>query len=147
MLDLASQGTHINNQTAIYALQPQARSRLTTAYLVASFSGMVLGSTLAAVVYDAGGWYEVCAVAAGFSIAALVIWIATQRVGAGRAAVPARSTQLPVEPSSRPRSRAPLGISSGLPRSGKGTSTRSKSRGAIVGSKISRASSRTLPTW
>jgi len=45
------------------------------------------------------------------------------------------------------RSRAPLGISSGSPRSGKGISTRSKSRGAIVGSKTSRASSRTAPTW
>jgi len=45
------------------------------------------------------------------------------------------------------RSRAPLAISSGPPRSGKGISIRSKSRGASVGSKTSRASSRTLPTW
>lgn len=45
------------------------------------------------------------------------------------------------------RSRAPLATSSGAPRSGKGISIRSKSRGATVGPKTSRASSSTLPTW
>ena len=45
------------------------------------------------------------------------------------------------------RSRAPLATSRGSPRSGKGISTRSKSRGATVGSKTSVASSSTLPTW
>ncbi|MBK5218629.1 MAG: MFS transporter [Thermoleophilia bacterium] len=83
LLDLATQGAQINNQTAIYALRPEARSRLTTAYLVAGFFGMVVGSTLAALIYAAGGWYEVCAVAGGICAVACSIWAATQRVGRG----------------------------------------------------------------
>jgi hypothetical protein len=41
LLDLSVQGLHISNQSAIYALHATARSRLTTAYMVAYFIGGV----------------------------------------------------------------------------------------------------------
>jgi predicted MFS family arabinose efflux permease len=93
--DLGSQGAQINNQTTVYALEPEARSRITTAYLVACFCGMTIGSTLAALVYTAAGWYAVCGLGAGFACFALAIWAATQSLGAERSG-------------SAPRSRAPL---------------------------------------
>jgi predicted MFS family arabinose efflux permease len=80
-LDLGTQGAQINNQTTIYALEPEARSRITTAYLVAGFCGMTIGSTLAALVYGAAGWYAVCGLGAGFIALALLIWATTQRLG------------------------------------------------------------------
>ena len=46
VLDLGVQGIHISNQSAIYALRPEARSRLTTAYMVAYFLG---GAALSAI--------------------------------------------------------------------------------------------------
>ena len=50
ILDLGVQGLHISNQSAIYALRPEARSRLTTAYMVAYFLG---GAALSALDLDA----------------------------------------------------------------------------------------------
>ncbi len=42
VLDLGVQALHISNQSAVYALHPEARSRLTTAYMVAYFLGGAL---------------------------------------------------------------------------------------------------------
>jgi predicted MFS family arabinose efflux permease len=80
LLDLGVQGAHIGNQSAIYVLRPEARSRLTTAYMVAVFLGGVAGSTLSAVVSGAGGWSATCVAGAGVAIAALALWAASLRV-------------------------------------------------------------------
>ncbi len=42
MLDLAVQGLHITNQSEIYSLRPDARSRITSAYMASFFAGGVL---------------------------------------------------------------------------------------------------------
>jgi predicted MFS family arabinose efflux permease len=73
VFDAGVQGSHINNQDAIYRLQPEARSRLTTAYMVAFFAGGVLGSVLSATLYSTGGWNAICALGAGFALIALVV--------------------------------------------------------------------------
>jgi predicted MFS family arabinose efflux permease len=73
VFDAGVQGSHINNQDAIYRLSPEARSRLTTAYMVAFFAGAVLGSVLSATLYAAGGWDAVCMLGAGFALVALVV--------------------------------------------------------------------------
>ena len=39
VLDFGAQALHISNQSAIYALHPDSRSRLTTAYMVSYFLG------------------------------------------------------------------------------------------------------------
>jgi len=79
LLDLAVQGAHISNQSEVYRLRPEARSRLTTAYMCVNFMGGVVGSASSAVVYDAGGWGAVCGAGAGFSLLALVLWLTEAR--------------------------------------------------------------------
>ena len=39
VFDAGVQGTHISNQTIVYALRPEARSRLNSAYMTAYFLG------------------------------------------------------------------------------------------------------------
>jgi predicted MFS family arabinose efflux permease len=79
LLDLGVQGAQISNQTRIYALAPEARSRLTTAYMVALFLGGVLGSLLSAAVYGAAGWGATCVLGAAIAAAGLATWGLTER--------------------------------------------------------------------
>jgi predicted MFS family arabinose efflux permease len=79
LLDLGVQGAQIANQTRIYALAPEARSRLTTAYMVALFLGAVLGSLLSASVYGAAGWDATCALGAVLALCGLAIWAVSER--------------------------------------------------------------------
>ena len=78
VLDLGAQGLHISNQNAIYALSPDARSRLTTAYMVAYFIGGATFSAISSAVYDSNGWDGVCVLGAGIALAALVVWALTE---------------------------------------------------------------------
>jgi predicted MFS family arabinose efflux permease len=72
VFDAGVQGSHINNQSAIYRLRPEARSRMTTAYMVAFFAGGVAGSVLSATVYASAGWSGTCTLGAAFALIALV---------------------------------------------------------------------------
>jgi predicted MFS family arabinose efflux permease len=78
LLDLSVQGLHISNQSAIYALHATARSRLTTAYMVAYFIGGVTLSALTAALYSTGGWTGVCILGAGTAALALAVWVAAE---------------------------------------------------------------------
>jgi predicted MFS family arabinose efflux permease len=85
LLDLGVQGAQISNQTAIYKLRPEARSRLTTAYMVSVFTGGIAGSLLAANIYGSSGWQGVCALGAAISALAVLAWVFTRgRAGASR---------------------------------------------------------------
>jgi predicted MFS family arabinose efflux permease len=77
VLDLGVQGLHISNQSAIYALSPDARSRLTTAYMVSYFLGGAVLSALTASLYASDGWSGVCMLGAVTAALALVIWTIT----------------------------------------------------------------------
>jgi predicted MFS family arabinose efflux permease len=79
LLDLGAQGAQISNQSTIYELQPEARSRITTAYMVALFLGGVIGSLISASVYDAAGWGATCALGAALAAIALGTWALTER--------------------------------------------------------------------
>ena len=81
VLDLGVQGAHISNQAAIYRLNAHARSRLTTAYIVAMFLGGIVGSTLSSTIYAAAGWTAICWLGAGLSAVAILVFAATRRVG------------------------------------------------------------------
>lgn len=74
VFDFGVQAAHVTNQNRIYGLNPDERSRLTTAYMVTFFFGGVAGSVLASLAYDAGGWLLVCAIGAVIAAAALAIW-------------------------------------------------------------------------
>jgi len=77
-LDLGVQGIHISNQSAIYALRPEARSRLTTAYMVAYFLGGAALSALTSSLYGADGWGGVCVLGAATAVLALIAWAVTE---------------------------------------------------------------------
>lgn len=71
LLDLGVQAGHVANQTRIYALLPEARSRLNTVYMVTYFLGGALGSALGAWGWTRWGWNGVCAAGAAQLVAAL----------------------------------------------------------------------------
>ena len=79
LLDLAAQGAHISNQSEVYRLRPDARSRLTTAYMCMNFTGGVVGSASSAALYGWGGWSAVCAAGGAFSLLALGLWLTEAR--------------------------------------------------------------------
>jgi predicted MFS family arabinose efflux permease len=78
VLDLGVQGIHISNQSAIYALAPEARSRLTTAYMVCYFLGGAVLSALSSALYSSDGWDGVCVVGATTGLLALLLWAAAE---------------------------------------------------------------------
>ncbi|HXD65157.1 MAG TPA: MFS transporter [Solirubrobacteraceae bacterium] len=90
LLDLGVQGAHISNQSAIYALRPEARSRLTTAYMMAYFLGGAALSAVSSALYGADGWGGICVLGAVTALLALVGWIVTE-AAARRRAAPARA--------------------------------------------------------
>jgi predicted MFS family arabinose efflux permease len=78
VLDLGVQGVHITNQHAIYALSPDARSRLTTAYMVAYFAGGAVLSAVTSALYSSAGWGGVCVIGGATGLATLVVWVGTR---------------------------------------------------------------------
>jgi predicted MFS family arabinose efflux permease len=69
VFDLGVQATQILNQSVIFRLRPEARSRLNTAYMSAYFAGAVSGSAGASFAWEQGGWGAVTG--AGAAVAAL----------------------------------------------------------------------------
>ena len=75
LTDLGVQFLHITNQSEIYRLHPEARSRLTSVYMSCFFFGGVVGSSVSALVYAKAGWTGVCAIGTVLGILAAVIWV------------------------------------------------------------------------
>jgi len=75
VFDLACQALHITNQSQIYTLRPEARSRLTAAYMLCYFVGGVVGSALASLVYTSAHWGGVCVLGAALGAAACLLWL------------------------------------------------------------------------
>jgi predicted MFS family arabinose efflux permease len=74
LLDLGAQGSHVSNQTRIYSLNPEARNRLNTVYMVTNFIGGALGSYLGTWGWSLAGWNGVCSVGCIMLIAALIVY-------------------------------------------------------------------------
>lgn len=87
LLDLGMQCGMVANQVRIYALRPDARSRLNTAYMTCGYLGGTLGSWTGARAYGAVGWPGVCGVVALTAAAALARHLGAVRVGGRSAAV------------------------------------------------------------
>jgi predicted MFS family arabinose efflux permease len=77
LLDLAVQAVHVTNQTLIYALHPDAGSRLIGGYMVFYSIGSATGAIAATSLYTVAGWGAVCALGAAFSCLGLVLWAFT----------------------------------------------------------------------
>jgi predicted MFS family arabinose efflux permease len=73
LLDVGVTGDQTLGRRAINMLQPGARGRLNGLFVGLFFLGGAVGSALAGITWDAGGWPAVCGVGAGFGVIALMV--------------------------------------------------------------------------
>lgn len=71
VLDIALQSGTLANVSRVYALRPDSRGRLTTAYMTCAYLGGTAGSWLGVRAYTAFGWPAVCAFIALLATGAL----------------------------------------------------------------------------
>ncbi|QXF32848.1 MFS transporter [Photorhabdus luminescens] len=74
LLDIAIQGVHVTNQSTIYRMMPEARNRLTAAYMTIYFIGGAFGSLVSGYAYKHSGWYGVAAAGMAISTINLIVW-------------------------------------------------------------------------
>ncbi len=84
VLDLGIQGAQITNQSVIYALAPDARSRLTTAYMTTLFASAAATSALASAIYDSSGWGAVATLGGALAALGVVVWVCEQALARRR---------------------------------------------------------------
>jgi predicted MFS family arabinose efflux permease len=80
LIDLGVQSGHVANQSRIYSLAPEARSRINTFYMVAFFVGGSLGSYLGPLGFNKGGWSGFCAIPLAALLFALAYFIRARAV-------------------------------------------------------------------
>ena len=72
VLDVGVQGLQVTNQSIIYRLAPEARSRINSAYMVCYFAGGAAGSALGSTVYQSHRWAGVCVLGGAIGVLAAV---------------------------------------------------------------------------
>ncbi|MGO4786160.1 MFS transporter [Paenibacillus sp. 2KB_20] len=80
LLDLAVQAVHVTNQSMIFVLHPQARSRMVAGYMIFYSIGSAAGSIASTHIYAQYGWHGVCLLGASVSAVALIFWVMTKGV-------------------------------------------------------------------
>jgi predicted MFS family arabinose efflux permease len=111
ILDVAAQGLHITNQSEIYRLRPDARSRINSAYMTSYFIGGAAGSAASAAAFSLAGWDGVAG--CGAAVGALIVTVGAFTGEGGRrrpldpAGASAHSAPKPQNHLERPRSSAP----------------------------------------
>ncbi|MBH5319655.1 MFS transporter [Paenibacillus sp. GSMTC-2017] len=80
LLDLAVQAVHVINQSMIYTLRADARSRIAAGYMVFYSIGSAIGSIASTQIYAQYGWNGVCLLGASVSTLALLFWALTRHV-------------------------------------------------------------------
>lgn len=85
LLDLGVFAGQVANQARIFALRPEARSRINSVYVVCYYGGGALGSSAGAWAFATLGWHGVCALALGLGGLAYLIHLrgGRQRTNAG----------------------------------------------------------------
>ena len=73
VLDVGVQGLQVTNQSIIYRLAPDARSRINSAYMVCYFIGGALGSAGGSWCYADHGWAGVCVFGGALGLVAVVL--------------------------------------------------------------------------
>lgn len=79
VLDFGIQSALVSNQHIIYALDPDARSRLNTVFMTGMFLGGAAGSAIATAAWGYGAWPAVCVVGALLAIVAVGVRVLDQR--------------------------------------------------------------------
>ncbi|WP_427917466.1 MFS transporter [Streptomyces sp. cg40] len=85
LLDVAVQSGQVANQARIFALRPEARARINTAYMTCAFLGGSAGSWLGVRTYDRFGWRGVTGLVATLAVVALgrhLLHVRRARLGA-----------------------------------------------------------------
>lgn len=82
LLDLAVQAVHVTNQSLIFNIRPEARSRLTAGYMIFYSIGSATGSIASTRIYAFFGWKGVCLFGAAVSALAIMLWALTLRLSA-----------------------------------------------------------------
>ena len=80
VLDFGVQGSHISNQATIFAIRPDARSRITSIYMTSYFIGGALGSFLSTLAFRDGGYRLVAAAGVVLALAATTFRLLTLRL-------------------------------------------------------------------
>lgn len=73
LLDFGIQGAQVSNQTKVYSINPDERSRLNTVFVVSNFIGAASGSLLGSWAWNLYGWNGVCLVGLVMLTGALII--------------------------------------------------------------------------
>jgi predicted MFS family arabinose efflux permease len=105
LLDLAVQAVHVTNQSLIFAVRPEARSRLVAGYMVFYSIGSASGATASTTVYAAAGWLGVCQLGIAIAVLALLFWAATRRLAGTMPVLAERQGAVEQMPRERTRPR------------------------------------------
>lgn len=101
LLDIAMQSGMVANQARVYALRPDARSRLNTAYMTCAYLGGSAGSWLGVRAYGEAGWWGVCALVALLTVLALarhMVALCSRRPGVTRSQLRTAAEHQPIRP-------------------------------------------------
>ncbi|MYR44441.1 MFS transporter [Streptomyces sp. SID5910] len=74
VMDAAIQAVHVTNQSVVYELNDDARSRLASGYMISFALGGAVGSACSAEAYHRWGWNGSCWVGVALAAAGLLAW-------------------------------------------------------------------------
>lgn len=75
LFDVAIQSNNVLNQTRLFSVEPEARSRLNTAFVSCNFLGGALGSLLAGLLWEMAGWKAIMTGAMALICLAFALWL------------------------------------------------------------------------
>ena len=78
LLDVGVQAGHTSNQTRIYGLIPEARSRLNMVYMICYFIAGAIGSYAGTILWEWFGWAGVCGLGCALPLMGFAIYASTQ---------------------------------------------------------------------
>jgi predicted MFS family arabinose efflux permease len=75
LLDIGVQAGHVSNQTRIYGLLPEARSRLNMVYMICYFTAGAIGSFAGSVLWHHFAWLGVCGFGCFVTLAGCAVYV------------------------------------------------------------------------
>ena len=81
LVDIAVQGLNILNQTRVFAISQEARSRINTAFVTSNFIGGAIGSAGATILWSIHGWTAVVIAEIALCSFGLGVWAIGRRDG------------------------------------------------------------------
>src|SRR4051794_16071471 len=81
LVDIAVQALNILNQTRVFAISQEARSRINTAFVTSNFIGGAIGSAAATILWSIHGWTAVVTAEITLCLFGLVVWALGRRGG------------------------------------------------------------------